>query len=73
LFPNCGPLSMALKLRQFNDKGDPEKGKGPDAPDHRMDSCEYVAWRIVSREPEYQDLWDATRSGRRMITDRVVA
>jgi hypothetical protein len=35
LFPNCGPLSMALKLRQFDDKGNPEKGKGPTAPDHR--------------------------------------
>jgi hypothetical protein len=72
LLPNCGPLSMALKLRQFNDKGDPEKGKGPDAPDHRCDSLEYVIWRIVSREQEYQDLWNASRIGRKNITDRQI-
>jgi hypothetical protein len=72
LFPNCGPLSMALKLRQFNDKGDPEKGKGPDAPDHRCDSLEYVIWRIVSRDPEYIQLWQGTRTGRRTITDRQI-
>jgi hypothetical protein len=70
LWPNCGPLSMALKLRQFNDKGDPEKGKGPTAPDHRCDSLEYVIWRIVSRDQEYIDLWTSSRAGRRTITDR---
>ena len=72
LFPNCGPLSMALKLRQFNDKGDPEKGKGPTAPDHRCDSLEYVVWRIVSRDQEYRDLWTSTREGRKTITDRKI-
>ena len=73
LWPNCGPLSMALKVRQYNDKGDPEKGKGPEAPDHWCDSLEYVVWRIVWRDPEFKDLWDASRAGRRIITDRVVA
>jgi hypothetical protein len=73
LFPNCGPLSMALKLRQFNDKGDPEKGKGPTAPDHRCDSLEYPVWRIVSRDPEYIDLWTSTRAGRKNITERQIA
>ena len=70
LWPNCGALSMALKVRQYNDKGDPEKGKGPDAPDHYCDSLEYVVWRIVSRDREFLDLWTATRLGRRTITDR---
>jgi hypothetical protein len=73
LWPNCGPLSMALKVRQYNDKGDPEKGKGPTAPDHRCDSLEYVVWRIVSRDPEFLDLWSAGRIGRKTITDRIVA
>ena len=72
LFPNCGPLSMALKLRQFNDKGDPEKGKGPTAPDHRCDSLEYPVWRIVSRDYEFIDLWTSSRAGRKNITDRQI-
>ena len=72
LFPNCSPLGMALKVRQYNDKGDPEKGKGPNAPDHRCDSLEYVVWRIVSREPEFRDLWSASRIGRKNITDRQI-
>lgn len=70
LWPNCGPLSMALKLRQFNDKGDPEKGKGPTAPDHRCDSLEYPVWRIVSRDQEFIELWTSSRIGRKTITDR---
>jgi hypothetical protein len=73
LFPNCGPLSMALKLRQFNDKGDPEKGKGPSAPDHRCDSLEYDVWRIVSRDQEFIDLWTSSRAGRKNITERQIA
>lgn len=73
LWPGCSALSMALKVRQFNDKGDPEKGKGPAAPDHWADSLEYVIWRIVSRDQEFQELWESSRIGRRQITDRLIA
>jgi len=73
LFPNCGPLAMALKVRQYDDKGNPEKGKGPTAPDHWCDSLEYVVWRIVQEDAEFKDLWEASRAERRQITDRVVA
>jgi hypothetical protein len=72
LFPNCGPLSMALKLRQFDDKGNPEKGKGPTAPDHRCDSLEYDVWRIVSRDQEFIDLWTSSRIGRKTINERQI-
>lgn len=72
LWPGCERLAMAMKVRQYNDKGDPEKGKGPTAPDHWADSLEYVIWRIVGRDPEFRDLWTASRIGRREITDRVV-
>ena len=73
LFPNCAPLSMALKVRCFDKNGDPEKGDGPEAPDHRCDSAEYVAWRIVSRDTEFLSLWTSSRSGRKTITDRRIA
>jgi hypothetical protein len=65
LFPNCGHLSMSLKVRQYNENGDPEKGKGPDAPDHDCDSAEYAAWRIVRAEEEFFDIYSATGTYRR--------
>jgi hypothetical protein len=64
LWPGCGPLSMALKVRQYNDAGDPEKGKGPEAPDHDCDSLEYVIWRIVCEDRDFFDLWRSSREGR---------
>jgi len=73
LFPACGPLSMALKVRQFNDRGDPEKGKGPTAPDHWGDSFEYVVWRMVYANTVFRDLLLATRSGRALPKDRQMA
>ena len=33
----------------------------------------HVVWRIVGRDPEFQDLWNVGREGRKKITDRVVA
>jgi hypothetical protein len=73
LWPGCSPLSMALKVRQYDDRGNPEKGKGPTAPDHWADSLEYVVWRIVQEDSEFKALWEATRAERKQITDRVVA
>ena len=67
-------LDMRLAtLALLDDKGDPEKGKGPTAPDHRCDSLEYDVWRIVSRDQEYIDLWTSSRVGRKNITDREIA
>lgn len=54
---DCEDLKLALKVRQFDDTGKPEKGKGEAAPDHICDSNEYVIWRIVSSLPEFFDLF----------------
>ena len=64
LWPGTEPLAMALKIRQYNDSGDPEKGKGPSAPDHDCDSLEYDVWRIVSEDRDFSDIWESTRTGR---------
>jgi hypothetical protein len=69
LFPHIKRLSMALKVRQYDDKGDAEKGKGPDAPDHPCDSAEYAAWRIVRMDPDFEDIYSATRMGRNKVSD----
>jgi hypothetical protein len=58
----CEPLRLALKVRQFDDSGKPEKGKGEAAPDHICDSNEYVIWRIVSSLPEFFDLFRVSRT-----------
>jgi hypothetical protein len=55
--PDCEDLKMALKVRQFDNTGKPEKGKGEAAPDHICDSNEYVIWRLVSSLPEFFDLF----------------
>jgi hypothetical protein len=65
LFPECGPLSMALKVRQFDDHGNPYKGKGPEAPDHYCDGCEYAAWRIVRSDLDFYDIYATTKTYRK--------
>jgi hypothetical protein len=72
LGPGCNPLSMALKLRQFDDKGNPEKGKGPTAPDHYCDGFEYGVWRLVYSFSVFSDLVQATHSGRAVPKDKRV-
>ena len=57
---NCPDTSMMLKTRQFDEKGVPEKGKGPLAPDHRADSLDYVTFRIVVDNEEFMDLYELT-------------
>lgn len=42
----CKSLILALKTRQFDLSGNPEKGKGPKAPDHECDALEYGVWNI---------------------------
>lgn len=56
----CKDTSMALKTRQFDEKGVPEKGKGPTAPDHLNDSMDYVIFRLVADHEEFMDLYELT-------------
>ena len=44
---DCKELIVALKTRQFDDTGKPEKGKGPTDPDHICDALEYVVWNLM--------------------------
>lgn len=41
---DCKELILALKTRQFDMQGNPEKGKGPTSPDHICDATEYGVW-----------------------------
>lgn len=43
----CKELILALKTRQFDMNGKPEKGKGPKDPDHICDAMEYGVWNIA--------------------------
>ena len=54
-------LSESLKVRAYNDLGQPEKGKGEEAPDHFCDALEYVIYRIVRSDPDFMDLKDLSR------------
>ena len=54
-------LSEALKVRAYNDLGQPEKGKGETAPDHYCDALEYVIYRIVRSDPDFMDLKELSR------------
>lgn len=64
VFNTLKQYPMALKTRQFDKKGDPEKGQGTHAPDHICDASEYVIWRIVSSMPEFRDLYDVVLRGK---------
>lgn len=61
---SCIDLDIALKTRQYDDTGKPEKGKGTLSPDHLCDGLEYVTWRIVSASSEFRDLWQLSRTAR---------
>lgn len=54
-------LSESLKVRAYNDMGQPEKGKGEDAPDHYCDAIEYVIYRIVHSDPDFMNLKELSR------------
>lgn len=54
-------LSEALKTRQYNDVGVPEKGKGEEAPDHFCDALEYVIYRIVRSDADFMNLKELSR------------
>lgn len=55
-------LVTALRTRQYDQSGAPEKGKGESATDHIMDGCEYMVFRLVSSMPEFFDLWQLSKS-----------
>ena len=54
-------LSESLKVRAYNDLGQPEKGKGESAPDHYCDAVEYVLYRIVRSDPDFMNLKELSR------------
>jgi hypothetical protein len=59
--PDTDMVSEALKVRAYNDLGQPEKGKGEDAPDHICDGLEYVIYRIVRSDPDFMNLRELSR------------
>lgn len=59
--PETDDLSESLKVRAYNDLGQPEKGKGENAPDHYDDAVEYVIYRIVRSDPDFMDLKELSR------------
>lgn len=59
--PETDMVSEALKVRAYNDLGQPEKGKGEDAPDHICDGLEYVIYRIVRSDPDFMNLRELSR------------
>lgn len=61
---DCIDLDTALKTRQYDELGKPEKGKGALAPDHLCDGLEYVVWRVVSSDSDFRDLWSLSRTAR---------
>lgn len=58
---NTTMLTEALKIRQFNDLGVPEKGKGENAPDHLADALEYCIYRLVMSDQDFIDLAKLSR------------
>lgn len=54
-------VTDALKTRQYADNGQPEKGKGEEAPDHICDALEYVIYRIVRSDSDFMDLKELSR------------
>lgn len=65
ILSNCEEYSMALKTRQFDKHGAPEKGQGPKSPDHICDGSEYCLWWIVSNVEAFMDLYELTKVTRR--------
>lgn len=54
-------IREALKVRAYNDLGQPEKGKGEEAPDHICDALEYVIYRIVRSDEDFLNLKELSR------------
>jgi len=54
-------LDMALKVRQFDDKGEPAKLRGENAPDHVCDALEYVLFRIVVADVDFRGIYEVAK------------
>ena len=54
-------VSEALKTRQYNENGQPEKGAGEEAPDHICDALEYVIYRLVRSDSDFMNLKELSR------------
>ena len=54
-------LAESIKTLSLNDMGQPEKGKGEDAPDHYADALDYVIYRIVRSDPDFMNLKELSR------------
>lgn len=65
LGPDCQDLSMALKTRQFDKKGTPEKGTGEKAPDHLCDCFEYMVFWLASNIEDFMDIYELTPAARK--------
>lgn len=59
--PETDIVSEALKTRQYNESGQPEKGKGEEAPDHICDALEYVIYRLVRSDEDFMNLKELSR------------
>ena len=59
--PETEELSEALKIRQFDKNGQPEKGAGEKSPDHFCDALGYVVYRIVRSDADFMDLKELSR------------
>jgi hypothetical protein len=58
---NTEELDMALKVRQYDELGNPMKGRGEKSPDHVADANEYVLYRLVSSDSSFLDIWEAAK------------
>lgn len=54
-------LAESIKTLSLNDLGQPEKGKGENAPDHYADALDYVIYRIVRSDPDFMNLKELSR------------
>lgn len=54
-------IDMALKVRQFNDLGEPFKGRGEKSPDHVTDALDYVVFRLVVNEIDFRDIYEVAK------------
>lgn len=54
-------LDMSLKVRQFDDKGDPQKGRGEKSPDHVCDALEYVVFRLLVSDTDFIDIYEVAK------------
>lgn len=59
--PQNEQIREALKIRQYADTGQPEKGSGENSPDHICDALEYDIFRIVNSDPDFMDLKNLSR------------